>query len=372
MMASARVLHLAPAHATFDTRVFVKECRTLADAGYQVSLVVRHDRAESVDGVRIVPLPPWRSRAGRFIANPWRCLRIALRERADLYHFHDAEMLPVGALLALLGRTVVYDSHEDLPRLARDRVWIPRPLRSVASWLVALVERLVTPLFAAVVSAEDEGAKRFGGERVVVIRNYVLRDEFDTTEPVDWASRRNTMIYVGAMSHQRGAVEMVEVVEALADIDARLTLIGTMNVSGLEAELRALPGWSRVDYLGFGDRATVMKELARARVGLVLWHPTRKHAEGAVPVKLFEYLAAGIPVIASDFPAIREVLGPCDVGVLVDPLDVDQIAEVARQLLADPARAAEMGRKGRELVRDHYTWDSQAPLLLDLYRRILS
>ncbi len=370
---SLHTLHLAPGHVTFDTRVFVKECSTLVAAGHRVSLLVRHDRDEIVDGVRIIPLPAWRSRSDRFLGSTLRCLRIALRERADVYHLHDAEMLLVGALLALLGRTVVLDSHEDYPRLARDRTWIPALLRPLVAAAVGLLERAVTPLFAAVISAEDEGAKRFRGKRVRVVRNYALPSEFSATEDVAWEARERRLAYVGAITRHRGAIEMVDVLGALdrpGEADVRLTLIGPVGESGLDEEMRGRAGWPRVDQLGLCDRSTVAAELARARVGFVLWHPTRKHAEGAVPVKLFEYLAAGLPVIASDFPAIRDVVEQADVGVLVDPHDVDEITAAVRTLLDDPEGAAAMGKRGRELVRERYTWDSQAAILVGLYAEL--
>lgn len=361
-----KTLHLAPAHATFDTRVFLKECRTLAAAGHEVVLAVRHDRAEVVDGVRIVPLPAWPNRLARFVGNPWRCLRVARRERPDVVHLHDAEVLLVGTLLALLGWTVVLDSHEDYPRLARDRSWIPRPLRRVASAAVTLVERLATPPLAAVISAEDEGARRFRHPRVRVIRNHVLADEFGDDDGRVWADRERRLVYVGAITPERGAVEMVDCLERLDD-DVRLSLLGTIGVPALSDRLRARPTWTRVDAPGFADRATVAAELARSRAAFVLWHPTSKHAEGAVPVKLFEYLAAGVPVVASDFPEIRAVVEAADAGLLVDPLDGDAVAAAVRTLLADDESAAAMGKRGREYVLAHHTWEAQAPILLDLY-----
>lgn len=364
-----RVLHLAPAHAAFDTRVFVKECRTLADAGYRVSLAAPHDRAEVVDGVRIIPIPRWSSRRGRFLGNLWHCLRIVARERADIYHFHDPEVFLVGAALAFAGRRVVYDSHEDFPRLVLDRPWIPPRLRAPLAASVRLAERTAVPLFAGTISAEVEGAKRFRRGRIVIVQNYVRADEFVDLAKVDAVDRENRLVYVGNLTEQRGAAQMVEAL-ARTRTDVRLTLAGSFVPKDLEQRMRDVPGWDQVDYVGWLDREGIVDVLTQARIGVVLLQPTRKYTEGAIPVKLFEYLAAGLAVVVSDFPALREIVAPAQVGALVDPRDVDAIAAAIDELLADPDELAAIARRGPAVVREQYSWESEAGKLLALYEQI--
>jgi glycosyltransferase involved in cell wall biosynthesis len=366
-----RAVHLAPAHVPFDTRVFHKEARSLVEAGYDVAIIAVHDRAEMVDGVEIIPLPRARSRFDRFVRNTLRAFRVARARRADVYHLHDPEMLPVGALLSLLGDRVIYDSHEDLPKLVRDRPWIPRSLRPAASAATAIFERLVMPLFVVVISAEDCGARRFPAGKTHLVRNYALPSELQCAVLSPFTNRERVAIFVGALSYQRGAVQMMQAIAAVQDLGARLTLIGSMNVRGMEADLRSRPEWSVVDYLGVGDRETVWRELVSAQVGLVILQPTRKYAEGAVPVKLFEYMAAGLPVVASDFPALRDVVEDAGCGILVDPSDIDSIAKALRYLFENPSEAEAMGARGKAAVLGRYSWSSEAPALLGAYERAL-
>ena len=368
----ARVVHLAPGHVPFDTRVFHKEAQSLAQAGYEVVVIAPHDREEWVDGVRIVPLPRHRGRIDRFVFGPIRLFRCARRARGDVYHLHDIEALPVGMALARRGRAVIWDSHEDYPRLALDRPWIPRPLRWLVARLVAQCERLAVRSMRAVVSAEDEGARRFPAEKTVVVRNSPLRREFATPGP-SLASRSSVLAYVGVITRQRGAVEMVDLVGRLDPaLGARLVLVGRFGEPDLEAELRAMPGWARVDYRGEQDRTGVQAALNEAVAGLVLWHPTRKHAEGAMPVKLLEYMAAGLPVIASDLPLLHEVVTGADAGVLIDPFDIDAAAQVATRLLQDRASAIAFGTRGRDDVLANRTWSREEPTLLSLYEDVLA
>jgi glycosyltransferase involved in cell wall biosynthesis len=366
-----RIVHLAPGHVALDTRVFHKEARTLADAGYDVTLVALAEGDRSVDGVRIIGLRQPRNRADRFVGGSLRLLRLARDARADVYHVHDIEALGVGAALALSGARVIWDSHEDFPRLALDRPWIPSALRPLVSRAVGLLERAAVVLMWRVISAEPVGASRFPAHKTVVVRNLPLAREFTEPGPA-FGERGNVLVYVGDITRQRGAREMIELVDRLpADLDARLVLIGRIGEPGLHAELQSLPGWKRVDYRGFQGRDGVRAALREARIGLVLWHPTRKHVEGAIPVKLLEYMAAGLPVVASDFPALRGLVDPCQSGILVDPLDVDEVARhVAGLLATDPAELEAAGLRARSHVLATCTWEAEAETMLDLYQPV--
>lgn len=366
-MSAPRAVHVTTGHRPFDTRVFQKECRTLAAAGYEVVLVCPHDHDEVVDGVRIVAIPRPASRFRRLVVAPWIAMRTALRQGHGVVHVHDPGLLPVALVLSLLGRTVVYDSHEDVPRLVVDRPWIPAGLRRPFAWLVAALERMTAARVALIVSAEEEGARRFPPARTVVVRNHVLLDEFPRPDPD--RTRAPDVVYVGDLTRQRGIVSLVDAMGRLPDRHAgsRLLLGGPFSSPGLAAELAALPGWQVTEALGWVGRGSVGGLLGGATVGAVLWHPTRKHAEGAVPVKLFEYMAAGLAVLASDLPVLREVVDSTGCGVLVDPLDVDAVAAALAGLLDDPSEAAAMGLRGREAVERRYEWSAEGHTLLAAY-----
>jgi glycosyltransferase involved in cell wall biosynthesis len=162
---------------------------------------------------------------------------------------------------------------------------------------------------------------------------------------------------------------MIEAAGLLRTPGARLVLIGTFENRELECEARSLGGWGRVDYLGQIARAEVGQRLAASRAGLVIFRPERDHLR-ALPNKLFEYMAAGLPVIASDFVYWRELLAPIGCATFVDPLDPAEIAAGIDDLLADENRAAEMGRRGARAVRERLNWEQEAPKLLALYERL--
>lgn len=362
------VVHVTSSHGVFDTRIFHKECRSLARLGYRVTLVAPHARHETVDGVHVHALAVEGRRAARMFFGPMRALWAAFALRAHLYHLHDPELLPVAVILRLAGKRVVFDSHENFPLQALDRDWIPRRARWLARVVVAAGERLCFRACNAVISAEPVAAQRIKG--AAVVRNLPLAEEFAVDRTSEAATTSGGVVYVGDITRSRGAVEMVRMAEHLAlGVNDRLVLAGRVQ-NELREELEQLPGWNQVDFLGWLDRPAIVATLQRARVGLVTLHPTLKY-QSALPVKMFEYMAAGLPVVASDFPLWREILEPLGAGVLVDPLDPEAIADAVRDLLRSPAVATKMGGRGRAAVLDGLSWEREATVLRHVYEGVL-
>ncbi len=366
------VLHLSSAHPPFDTRVFLKECRTLARAGYDVTLAVPDAPSGSYDGVRLRPVTRARSRLERFTRTQHELWRIATSSDAAIVHFHDPDLLPLGVLLARRGRTVVYDSHEDVVRLLADRVWIPRPLRRVAAIVTGVLERSLARRVTLIVSAEPGGASRFPVERTVVVQNFPLLEEFDSIGLDDYATRDPVVFYVGDITRARGARQMVDAIGLLPEeLGVRFVLAGRINEPGLREELESSTGWERTDFVGFVDREQLRRHLSEARVGIVVMQPTGQYRDATQPVKLFEYLAAGLPVVTSDFEAWRPFVHEAGSGLQVDPTDPEAIAAALGRLLAEPAAAGAMGSRGRRHVQDNWSWATEAELLLDAYRELV-
>ena len=365
-----RVCHLTSVHPAYDTRIFEKECLSLVAAGYDVHLVAPAADSKRVRGVTIVGVRPARGRLGRAILTTARVLARALRIRARVYHFHDPELIPAGILLRALGKQVIYDAHEDVPADILDKQYLPRWTRAALARLVDLIERVAARGFSRVVAATPAIARRFPAARRVVVQNFPLPSEFESAHGAPYASRPPVAVYVGLIQEIRGAVEMVRAVEAVAARQpVRFVLAGRFDTAALEARVRALPAWQHVDYQGVVPRASVVHQFAHARLGLVLFHPTANHVESQ-PNKLFEYMAAGLPVVASHFPLWQEIVQGIRCGLVVDPLDPRAIASAIQWLLEHPAEAEAMGARGREAVRQRLNWLPEERTLLECYARI--
>ena len=367
-----RVCILTTVHDPFDVRVFHKEARSLAHAGYDVCLLAPAEKAERVDGVDIVPIGgDKKGRLHRTTVLWWRALRKAVAAQADVYHFHDPELIPLGLLLKVFTRArVVYDIHEDYPQQILSKAWIPTGFHRPVAAGMALLERLAAGVFDGLAAATPDIASRFPPSKTMTMHNFPRLEELAISggDVLPYAERPNRVVYLGGISTIRGAFEMVKAVE-LTKFPVELMVAGKFESEKLKNELSAFPGWKRTRFLGWLNRSEVREVLGQSRLGLVLLHPLLRHKR-SLPNKLFEYMAAGIPFVASDFPLWRE-LGE-GAGLFVDPLDPQAIAEAIDWLLAHPDEAEAMGRRGRELVSKKYNWDLEAHKLLQLYERLLS
>lgn len=363
-MAAMRVLHLASQHPADDVRIFLKECRSLARAGYDVHYVAPDAADRERDGVQLhgFPLPGgWRPlQIARRLRRVWQ---VARPLRPDLVHFHEPVLLPVALLLKRGGARVVYDVHEDHLAALEDSPYSERWKQAGLRLFEAVARRACDGFVAATPAI----ARHLPPGKTVELLNYALPEEFAELPPA--AANGANVVYVGIITAGRSLREMVEAAERLQDPAARLLLAGSFVPPELEQEARALPGWQRVDYVGALGRREVAERLAGARAGLVLFQPQPNHTE-ALPNKLFEYMAAGLPVVASDFPFWRSVLEEVDCAIWVDPTDPDGIAAAIDGLLADGERAREMGRRGAAAVRERLNWEHEAPKLVELYERL--
>jgi glycosyltransferase involved in cell wall biosynthesis len=363
-----RIAHISTVHSATDLRIFAKECRSLQRAGHDVSFVVPHPRDEVRDGVRILGVRRRSGRLGRFSRTGLDLLRRAIADGAAACHLHDPDLLPFIVPLKLAGKRVVYDAHEDLPKEILSKPWIPPALRAGVSWTAGNVELLATRFADAIVAATPSIARRFPRSKTVVVQNFPLPEELVAVNGgTAYAHRPLMLAYVGGLSAIRGAREMIEALERIpASVPLRLAFAGRFENAAIEQDCRARPGWARVDPLGFIGRAEVAALLGKSRAGVVLFLPEPNHLE-AYPTKLFEYMSAGIPVIASDFPLWREIVEEVGCGVLADPLDPAAIARAVSWIIDHPAEAAAMGERGRAAVLQRFAWPFEEQKLLRLY-----
>ncbi len=374
---------LTSVHPPFDPRIFHKEAQTLVQAGYEVVLIAPHDKeSESVGGVQVVGLPRYKRRFYRPL-NWWRILWTALRQKADIYHFHDPELLLIGLWLQRwTGRPVVYDAHEHYPDAILIREWIPMPVRKSISKLFDFIELRFGALFSTILVADDEVEARFKkiSPRVVKLYNFPLLTTFQARqgEKAESAERPNSVIHLGLLTKERGIWIMLDAISALIktyNMGVTLTLIGRPSSLTLEKQvkdcIRERNIANNIELVGQVPYIEVPKYTRSARVGWVPLQPIEKHRKN-VPTKMFEYMACGLPIVASDLPPIRQFMSDLNCGLLVDPTDPQAHAEAILYLLGHPDEAQRMGENGRKAVEEKYNWESEGRKLLALYEELLS
>lgn len=367
---------LTSVHRIFDDRIFHKESRSLVRAGYEVFLVAPHERDEKVEGVQVLGVLKSRSRLRRMLLTFIRVLLRGLKVRATIYHFHDPELIPVGLFLRGLGRKVIYDIHEYNADTVLTKHWLPTGARRTVSRVVMWLDRYAVKKMSGVVVVNEDMAELFQSGLpsacpVITIHNY---PELQDAAPDDGHLADEPVgIYVGGLSKDRGLEVLLEAGKRLrlAYPEARIQVLGPLELAGVRRECAFVDMWGAygVEYLGRVPHREVPKRLRRARVGLIPWLPTPNHLKGT-PVKLFEYMLAELPVVASDFGFISLIVRNTGCGLLVPPGDAAALSKAIEVLLRDPSKAAEMGLRGRMAVLDRYNWGSEEKKLVALYESL--
>lgn len=366
-----RIAHLTSVHPRDDIRVFLKECCSLAAHGHEVVLVVADGRGDEFrDGVTIADVGRSVGRLDRMVRATRRVLRKSLALNADVYHLHDPELLPIGLALKSRGKKVVFDAHEDVPKQILGKHYLHPWGRRLLSWGFAHFERFACSRFDGVVTATPYIRDKFLtiNPQSVDISNFPMLGELESA--VAWQDKSDEICYVGSIAKIRGVKELVRAMEATRT-PVRLNLVGGFAEAQVEAEVMTYPGWGKVNSLGVRDRQGVREVLGRSVAGVVTLHPIINYLD-ALPIKMFEYMSAGIPVIASDFDLWRTIIEESKCGLCVDPLDPAAIAAAIDHMVSHRAEAAEMGENGRQAVLSRYNWAREEVKLIEFYDRLLS
>lgn len=366
---------------THDSRV-EKEARTLSGAGYAVTVVCKAadglPSVEERDGIRVLRVA--RSRLPipglRFLLNSRRFERVLAETRPQILHAHDSDTLgPVAATARRLGIPFVYDAHE---------LWLGQG-RWGRSWLwfafmylfFSVLERRLIRRSAAQVTVSPPIARwleqRYHLRHVELLPNYPeagpesRRDLRSLIDRQRLPLEAPIVLYLGGLMEERGLEALVQSI-ALWRSDAHLVLLGRGTLEDSLRRLAAETGvHQRVHMLAPVPPDEVVGWAASADVGVSPLVPSSLNNRYSLGNKLFQYMAAGLPVVASDFPQVRDVVVGSDAGLCVDTADPRQIASAIDGLLADRDRCRAMGRNARRAVERRYNWDVAARTLLEVY-----
>ncbi len=360
-----RIVHLSTVHHARDNRIYNKEVPALLAAGLDVTLVICSDADEAAP-VPLVALPPPRSRVERLVRTQARAWRVLSRLRPAVLHVHDPELIPLAWAWARRHRArCVYDAHEDLVKQVESKDYLPLLLRPAARWYARALTRFADRRMDGIVAATESIAELYDNPNTVLVRNYPWLSEYDR----DPAPVPGRLVYVGDLSQERKLSFMVEVTRRVRERvpAAHLVLAGRPLADA--APVAASFDGDLVTHLGLLPPEDVPAVLASAQVGLIFLAPLPNYTT-SLPTKLFEYLAAGVPFAASDFPAWRETFGPLDAGIFVDSADPAATADGLAALLVDPAECARLGANGRAAVRERFSFEAEAPILVGLAERL--
>lgn len=367
-----KVCHMTSAHGAEDVRVFHKECVSLAKAGYEVYLVERGESYEK-NGVHIVgvgDLPT--SRRKRMTEGANKVYEKARDLDADVYHFHDPELLPYGLKLKRAGKKVIFDSHERYTLQLRDKPYLPKWITMPLSWFYGLYEKHVLHSIDGVVfPCMMEGKDPFDGacRHSAIISNAALLSEFYDHYDPEAEKNKNQVCYIGSLTRARGVSQAMWAAEKA---NVTLALGGIFDSKAFEEQVRSDPAFSCVDYRGFLNREEVRKLAAESMIGIsALLDEGQYLRTDNLSVKVYEYLSMGLPVILTRGLYNNKVVDQWKFGICVDPMDTDEYASAIRFLLDHPGEARQMGENGRRAIKEEFNWGVEEKKLLALYKDII-
>ena len=336
-----RVLVVSSVHPPDDPRIRQKLVETLRTE-MRVDLAVKAPGPSDATGIGVQLL-----RGGRLLRTMHASWKI-VRGTFDVVSIHDPELLPAAIAAAALGREVVFDVHEDVPAQIRHKERIPALIRPLLAWWAALLLRVAERMVS--VTLAEPGYHSLFAERHPVFPN-TLGSDLPERTPVE---QRSGLVYLGDITRQRGIDLAVEAAGRL-DPRPRLTLIGRC-ADGFRSELEAAARRVGVGvyFASYLPHREALQLMGQHRIGLspLLDVPNYRHS---LPTKLLEYLAMGLPVVASDLPGGKAELGDEPGVEWVLAGDVRAMADGIQRLLDAPKRFAE-AEAAAESIRARFRW----------------
>lgn len=389
-----RICFLADRHDLYDDRIYWKMAVPLVKKGFQVHYVLIGSKAESgttSEGVHFKMLKLKTFSENRFLnffikrLNPDNNYSLMLREarsiHADIYHFHDLWINRIGPKLKQFSHkpVVFYDAREPYAEDYLSYVTSPFPfLIQLFAWWVNQWEKKQAKKYDLVIANEltvqQNFAQVIGEERSVVLYNYT--DLMDETDPVPFNEKTYDLIYCGAVTRLRGAFDIMKAVNSLKEVlpKIKVLLMGNYYPLSLKDELQDFIDKNNLNDLVELKNAVPYKEVAQyyhlSKIGLVLLQKV-KTFEISMPIKIFEYMAFGLPIIGSDFGHMRDYIQKEKCGITVAPDDTKAIADAILLLMTNHDLYNKYSENGRRAALTKYKWEFEFNKLLAYYKKAL-
>lgn len=360
-----KVCLITSVHSHDDVRIFHREGKSLLEAGYDVTIICPDYEGVKED-ISFIKMPVAQKRFKRIITSWKTALSLAIRVDADIYHIQDPELIKTGLKLKKMGKKVIFDAHEDIGKQILDKDWINRYFRKIIAHYAEKYIINSCGKFDANICATEKIALNYPNS--VTVHNYPDEKEMESYHiNKKYTLREKNICYIGSLSGQRGVTEMAE---AMTNVDGKLLLAGQFDSLYLEDTIRRHKNAEKIQLLGKLNRCDVWDLLSESRIGMMVLKNTVAYQE-SMPIKLFEYMMAGIPIIASDFTFWRELVGTSAV-IFVDNSDIDKIAEAMGYLLANPDIAEKMGMAGKEIALKKYNFKTEKQKLINVYEKMMA
>jgi len=374
-----KICILTTGHPALDNRIFYKQALSLRKKYDDITLIVPDARSEYIEqGIKIIGVHKADSLFGRFKLGDTVVAK-AIEQEAGIYHFHDYELIfkVLKIKKALPNCKLIYDVHEHYPDMMRMSRKVPPVIKPVATLIVDKTETYFAKKFDQIITADDAVKERFEryNSRVDVIYNFSEFTILDEGTGQNKYEKEYDVIYQGGITLERGVYNVVRAINILKDKfpEIRMIFVGPFDdaVGKAMAERYIEDNGlnTNIIFTGRVPHVEVEGYIRKSKVGVVTLLPLPKYYKN-IPIKQFEYMSCGIPVVGSDLPPIKRFLTSYNSGIIVDPAKPEDIAKAINILLSDPRLCLEMGNNGIKAVREEYNWGKMEEQLLKIYKRL--
>ena len=360
-----KICHVTSAHKPFDGRIFEKECSSLAKK-YEVYLIAPNAKDCLKNNIHILgaAITGGRFRRQLSLKNIYKRME---EVDADIYHFHEPELIPYALKIKKKGKKIIFDSHEDVPAMIANMQYLPKWIRAIAVPIYSCYEKVSLRKFDGVISVDPRIVERLKkiNTNTVMVTNFPKYVDILISD-----NRKKQVCFTGGI----GPLWLVDsIVKSLNKVNVKCILAGYTDDDYLQY-LKTLPSWNKSEYLGYiaHDESLDIQRSSIAGMALLDYGDIVGGKWGTLGnTKLFEYMMAGTPVIATNFILWQEIIDKYHCGICVNPHDINSIASAIQYLQDHPDEAYSMGVNGKRAVELEYNWGRQEKILFDFYSNIL-
>ena len=391
-----KICHITSHHKSTDTRIFHKQCTSLAKAGYDVYLLVQNGKTYESNGVKILNIetPVIPNATSKFILlrkakslikifqrnkiYKNKFFKAALEIDADIYQMHDTALLSCALKLKKKNKKVIFDSHENyvmqLPQyivgMQNNKIYhrVLKKIIGIKYYLheTKICKRIDAVIFPCTMSGKNIFKNR--AKQTIFINNTPLLNELYYEYELDSPKKDRSVCYVGGLSQARGITQLIK---ASYITNTNLILAGHFSNPNYSYELKFMEEYKCVDYRGTVDRKGITNILKESYIGACnVLNVGQYNRADNLATKVYEYMSMGLPVIITDCQYVRKVNEKYNCFILVEPDNIEQIANAIKYLLDNPEIAEQMGKNGRRAVLEEFNWEIEEKKLLSLYKSL--
>ena len=370
-----KVCHVISGYFRNDARIFQRQCKSLQTAGFEVCLLTNDGKSEeTLDGINIYSCKGfWKSRLKVLLFAKQQFYSKAVEVNADIYQIHSPELISLGIALKRLGKIVIYDAHEDLPRHILEKEWIPAFMRKITSMVIEVFMNKSLAKYHEIISPHSHVVKQLRtiNNNVSLITNFPIINSTVNVNLGDYLKRENIMCYTGTVYEYSNQEFILNAIVNIPGIRYEIAgYIGDAHFKSLSLHRV----FNRVKFWGRIPWSQMRNFYDKSIIGLVIYDYKLNlgYKLGSFGTnKLFEYMEAGLPFICTDYDLWKDVIDKHNCGIYVQPNNSKQIENAINYLINNKEIAYNMGQNGKRAVIQEYNWQSEEKKYISIYNKYL-